>query len=293
MAQNLFSCLSRYSSTAVENYLTEALVYVLRLLLQRAPHDGLRIVNELTGSHEAPLFSDPSSVCILTQVSTDEGRPDIEISDGISVRVYVEVKHDSPLGQDQLERYRSQLLASGVPSTQLVLLARSRTAALATTVTAEEFVCRTWYDVYNWLSAVRTEDGVSRFLTEHLMSFLEEKSMSMKRVGWEYEEGIAALMNLNDMLKAAIEVALPDPKLLITAGRSWMGYYLPNDYFVGVRYDNPMILVCEDERGYPQAKYKRGLDFGASRFFCLSKDEQFETLVEFVRTAAGGTEGQE
>lgn len=293
MDQNLFTCLSTSRSAIDENYLTEALVFVLRLLLERAPVDGIRIVNEFTGSPGDYLFSDPSSVRIRTQVKTDEGTPDIEISEGDGILAYVEVKHDSPLGTEQLKRYRDQIDASGAAATQLVLLARSRTTALTSSLDPQVFACRTWYDVYNLLSAIQTDDEVSRYMTEHLMGFLEEKRMSMKRVGWTLEDGVPALLNLVDMIQAAIEAVRPQPNLKRSGGWSWRGFFLDEEYFVGVRYEDPLVVVFEDKRGYRPVTYKRDLDLRASRFFCLNKDEQFEMLVEFVQAAAAAAMGGE
>jgi hypothetical protein len=135
---NIFSSLFKYGHGVDENYLTEALAFLVKLLLQRTPLGGLELANLLSGERGGPLFSDPSSVTVSTQVAVEEGRPDIEIRDGPSTVVYLEVKHDSGLGVDQLERYKAQLDESGIPNTRLVLLTRSRIACQQTTLLPSE-----------------------------------------------------------------------------------------------------------------------------------------------------------
>ena len=198
MSLNIFSSLSKYSS-ADENYLTEALVFLTRLLLDRNPPLGLSLVNLLCDSSGGACFSDPGSVNISTQVTVEQGRPDIEISDGAGILVYVEVKHNSPLGVEQLERYRAELSRSEIPNTLLTLLTRSRSASLGTTLppTAYHHVC--WYEIYNRLSKADTGDDVIDYLIGSFLSFLEEKNMSMEKVGWEYIEGVPAMLRLTGM----------------------------------------------------------------------------------------------
>ena len=49
MNPNVFSALSEYGSNARENYLTEAYVFLLKLLLDRGPSVGFGMVNQLCG----------------------------------------------------------------------------------------------------------------------------------------------------------------------------------------------------------------------------------------------------
>lgn len=285
MSENVFSSLSKCGSDVDENYLTEALVLVTKLLLERKPATGLDMVNLLCSQHPEACFSDPKSVLISTQVTTDMGRPDIEIS-GEDTLVYVEVKHDSPLGLDQLERYKAQLQESRFPNTRLVLLTRSRNSSFDTTLQPGDYHHIYWYEIYNWLHKVDTQDDVCQYFVHSLMDFLEEKRMSMKRVTWEYIQGIPALLNLTDMMETAITEVMPGIKLTRTAGWNWRGSYLPDDYWFGVRYAQPLVVVFENNRGYDPVTYKRDLNLEERHFFSLDKDEQFECLVEFLRQAS-------
>ena len=131
-APNVFTTLSKYGSSEVENYLTEAFVFLLNLLLERNPEIALTFVNKLCGLSGERQLTKPKSVAISTQIVVDEGRPDIEIRQGVNALIYIEVKHDAPLGVGQLEYYKRKLIESGISNTALVLLTRSRAAAQET-----------------------------------------------------------------------------------------------------------------------------------------------------------------
>jgi hypothetical protein len=188
MSEDVFSSLAKYGSGVDEDYLTESLVFVTKLLLVRTPAEGPDLVNLLCGQlGTRPCFDDPKSVLFETQVATELGTPDIEIS-GTDTRVYVEVKHDSPLGPDQLERYKAQLDQSGVPNTRLVFLTRSRVSSLETSLEPGDYHRIYWYEIYNWLCGTDTHDEVCEYFSKSLVSFLEEKGNERK----ESELGIRA-----------------------------------------------------------------------------------------------------
>jgi hypothetical protein len=107
----------------------------------------------------------------------------------------------------------------------------------------------------------------------------------MKKVPWEYIDGVPALVGLTDMMEAAITEVLPDASFKRTAGWSWRGFYLHDDYWVGLRYHEPLLIVFEDNKGNAPVTYKQDLDLRREHFFSLDKDEQFERLVAFLQRA--------
>jgi len=285
MTNNVFSVLSKYAFRQEENYLTEALAFLLRLLLERNPPAGLDMVNRLCGRDPVSTFTDPPSIAISTQVTTEQGTPDIGIRVGDSTLVYVEAKHDSPLGVGQLAAYLDQLNRSGFPDTRLVLLTRSRSSSIQTTLEPDDYHHLCWYEIYNWLSGIDTGDDVCQYLIAGFMNFLEEKRMSVKRISWEYIQGVPEMLNLADMMEAAISEAMPTAEWKRSGGWHWRGYYLPHDYWFGVRYHEPLLVVFEDNRGYDPVTYRRDLNLEKEHFFSLNKDEQFELLVTFLKRA--------
>lgn len=287
MDLNVFADLAKYNKATSENYLTESLVFVMRLLLERNPVNGLKFVNLIGGKspkNDGPLFRDAKSVSIATQIATEVGTPDIEIRDKHSL-VYVEVKHDSPLGAEQLERYKEELEKSETLNTHLVLLTRSRYSFIETTLEPADYSRVYWYEIYNWLSESNLQDEVSQYLVESLMKFLDEKRMSLKFVKQDYVQGIPALLNLTDMLKTAIIEVMPGIKIINTGGWNWRGFYLPNEYWFGIRYSKHLVVTFENNRGYDPVTYRCSLDLMEVSFFSMDKDEQFECLVDFLRTS--------
>jgi hypothetical protein len=112
--------------------------------------------------------------------------------------------------------------------------------------------------------------------------------MSVKRVSWEYAPGISAMLDLTNMMATALAEAMPGEKYTRTAGWDWRGDYLPNDYFFGVRYAQPLVIVFENNKGYKPVTYKCDLSLEDKHFFSLNKDEQLECLVQFLREANAG-----
>jgi hypothetical protein len=264
---NVFSSLTRAGISSPENYLTEALVYVLKLLLARQPVAGLELINQLC-ELPAPL-DDPNEVEILTQTSYEIGRPDIEIR-ALDTLVFIEVKHDSWLGPNQLESYYEKLLELNMSNSRLVFLSRSLLDAQLTTLEAEKFNHVCWYQVHGWLSDLLTvpsfKDEVCRFFAADLMSFLENKNMAIKKVTWEYMQGMPAFINMINMLETALIKVAPSGKQKKTAGWSWMGFYLDSIYFIGTRYDQPLLIAFENNIG-TNPTYSRYFDMEQEHFF--------------------------
>ena len=284
MDNNVFSTLHR-ARLGAEDYLTEAFVFLLKLLLEREPERGIAIINRLSGLPRDAHFEHPESVALSTQIIVDEGRPDIEIRDGQERLVYVEVKHDSPLGVRQLERYLSELQVSPFPTTRLVLLTRSRVSAQETTLAPCEYHHVCWYEIYNWLAEMEVRDEVCQYFIPGFMRFLEEKKMSMEKVPQEYVEGVPAILKLTNMMEASIPEAMPKTKHTRTAGWGWRGFAIDGGYFYGIRLAKPSLVVFDNSYA-PKRTYRRNLDLESEGFFALSNSEQFERLVEFLRLAS-------
>jgi hypothetical protein len=282
---NLFLTLSKYGSSESENYLTEAFVYLTKLLLERNPDIGLQFVNNLSGLPDDIKFSNPQSIIISTQVCVDEGRPDIEIKSGTKL-IYIEVKHDAPLGKGQLEYYKRKLEGSGVQNVNLVLLTRSRISSQETTLSRDEFHHVCWYEIHNWISNIRDniQDHVCIYAIEEFLTFLEKKQMSLEQVSWEYIKGVSSLVSLGNTLEVAIIESIPESKIKKSGGWHWRGYFIEGNYFCGVRYDNPLIIVFENNNG-TDPTYKHDLNLSEAHFFSLSQAEQLECLINFIHNA--------
>ncbi|MHA1401979.1 MAG: PD-(D/E)XK nuclease family protein [Candidatus Heimdallarchaeaceae archaeon] len=222
MNRNIFSVLAKYNSAKDENYLTEAFVYILQSLYESDRNIFFEIIERICVKGNEYNFLPDEKISITTQESTDLGRPDIKITTPDKL-IYIEVKHDSLLGREQIERYLQILDNSSSPIKKLILL--TRFSIEFTEQEAKPYKNIRWFEIYNWLSNVKPTNIVNKYLVLSFLKFLEEKQMSVKKVTWEYMNGVPALKNLMNM----IEVAIESTSLKIaskSAGWDWMGYYI-------------------------------------------------------------------
>lgn len=283
MTVNVFSSLARYAVRQEENFLTEALVYLLNFLVERAEPSVLEVLQNICGGDCVLWFENHADIKITTQITVDEGRPDIVLTSGEHRIAFIEVKHDSSLGWEQLERYYQYLEKSHYEEKRLVLLTRSRHSIQETTLGLDRFQHVCWYEISGWLSEMQLEGETASYLVNQFLDFLIEKEMSMEKVGWEYMEGVPAFVNLINMLGTAIAEALPEEKVKRTAGWNWMGYYVGegSDLWIGVWYRNPLILTFENNGGN-NPTFSRKLSLPEIHFFSLSSGEQLESIIKFV-----------
>ncbi len=277
-SRNIFEALQKYGSHASENYLTEAFVYLLDLLLDREPVAGLEMINRLCGLNTSEQLIESDVIKIETQeILKDGGIVDIVIRSGKAALFYVEVELDAPLDGDQLRMYREDLLRHHAgQQTGMVFLARSRQAAISTRLLVHEYHHVCWYEVYEWIQRLNVRDEVAVFFATNFEHFLETKSMNYSRVSGEYTDGIASMNNLIQMLRAAISEASPKARVTVTGGFGWRGYKVAPGYFSGIRYDASHLLAFE------RNNFKRDLNLRDADFFALSRDEQFERIVRFL-----------
>ncbi len=294
---NIFSALAKYNSATDENYLTESFIFLINSLLERERTIGLQILTQLCVKNNEFTFECDESISVSTQEVTEQGTPDIKVSSPDKL-IYIEVKHDSPLGFKQLERYKKALDASPASIKHVVLLTRF---AIDIEEDEKSYKHIRWYEVYNWLANSNLEDSVSGYLIEQFMSFLEVKQMSIQKVGWEYINGVPALTNLINMIEVAIQGASL-PIYAKSPGWDFKGFYVEsNKFWCGVNYSEPLVMVFKiedkkhfnsklgDKPSYPMTEDRYAirflLQFEDKHFFSLDKDKQLEEITKFVKTA--------
>ncbi len=282
MPVNVFSALSTYGLSGEENYLTKSFVFLLKLLIQRMPDTSVQLLNRLTGPLPQHAITQPQRVVIVSQPRLGAGWADIGIMEAGDTSIYVEVKHDAPLAYRQLEDYFDALKQLGLANARLVLLTRSRASAHETTLSPENYHHVCWYEVYNWLDGIGDCDEVSHYFINDFKHFLEEKNMSLKKVTWEYIQGTEAISNLTTMMETAVKEVIK-ASFKRTAGWTWRGFYFDN-YFFAIRFSNPLIITFENNMGNKPTAV-RELDLEKTHFFALTKDEQFELIVDFLEKA--------
>ncbi len=239
---NLLTVLHKWARRHDENFFTDAFAHLVRHLCHFEPEQATRILAELTDNWLVVSSSEVSNVTIKTQVVTEGDRPDLEIRSHNRL-LFVEVKMESELGENQLERYRSLLRRSGFDHTRLVLLTRY-SPWIAENEEQPDVSCR-WHQVADWLSRGLNNgtmhDSVSIHLTKQFVDFLKARNITMEKVGSELPQGLRSLRSLMMMIEDVVTAR----KLQYSRIAAWdyIGYYLDNKkFFLGVEYEWPEVI---------------------------------------------------
>jgi hypothetical protein len=305
--QNIFSALAKYNSAIDENYLTESFIFVVNSLLSETQTSdrgiGCEFLTWICAKNNEFNFASNDIISVSTQERTGQGTPDIMVTSPNKL-IYIEVKHDSPLGDEQISRYKKALDESQASIKKVVLL--TRFPIDFKDKKEEPYKHVHWYEVYNWFSVnIRyIKDPVNTYLTKSFNAFLEEKKMSLQKVGWEYINGMPQMLNMMSMIEAAIEGAGIKlyPSYPRAVALEWRGFYLgSNSLLCGIYYSDPLriFLELEDKKNwdknllptptYPihenSKVYRFYLALEDYHFFSLNKDEQLALITKFVKTA--------
>ncbi|MFC1979447.1 hypothetical protein ACFLVS_01025 [Chloroflexota bacterium] len=299
--KSIFSALAKYSLPQDENYLTEAFVFLINSLLISEKSIGTQLLNSLCAESDEAVFDTEDEISVSTQYVTDLGTPDIKVSAQDKL-VYVEVKDYSPVKARQLKHYREVLETSDCESQRLILLTRYAVDYIDHKGIPDRQVC--WFEVYNWLTCLETQDSVSAYLINSFKSFLEDRRMSIERVSWEYINGVPSFNNLINMIEAAIKnvgITFHKKKPRAAAWDS-KGFWLNNKkYYCGIYYNAPLTVVFKafhkkdlnmDNVQIPSYPTKEAfasiwfmLQLEDIHFFALDKDIQLEKITKFIGTA--------
>ncbi len=269
--RNLLAQLHKLAARQDENFLTEAFAHLLRHLRDNEPHAAVDLLCRLTGGR---VRIGPEGIrdrlTITTQVTTEQGRPDIEIAIKGVFRCLVEVKSESGVREGQLKGYQRELRKSqremekfhgeltkiknrGV-STALVLLTR---------YPAERFVadehCR-WYQVADWFEdwlkgweKKGIANSESYFLTKQFVDFLKIRNIAMEKAGPELAAGVKSLTNILKMLEEAINAKADTTRGYYKFSADWneIGFYLDKKkLWIGFLFEEPATLCFETQEDF-------------------------------------------
>ncbi|MFC2017149.1 PD-(D/E)XK nuclease family protein [Chloroflexota bacterium] len=302
---NIFTALGKYNSPVDENYLTESFVYVLNALLKRNSSVACRLLNKMCVNDSEFEFTVAENIDITTQEVTKLGRPDIKISTPDKL-IYIEVKHESPLGENQILRYNNALSGSEAKNKHVVLLTRYDIDWAGKSSDEKPYKHIKWLYIHQLLSIELTSvtDPVNIYLVESFMKFLEVKQMSIQKVGWEYIKGIPEMLNLIGMMEFCIENA--GIKLYQQYPRAvaleWRGFYLEsNNYLCFIYYAEPLKIYLQivNKKGYERSRVPKSqfpvtednksiyfhLQLEEHYFFSLDKEKQIEVITDFIKTS--------
>jgi hypothetical protein len=216
-----------------------------------------------------------ANVQIIAQPITDLGRPDIEVSiDGYIV--FIEVKVEAEINENQLKRYRKVLKGYEDKQTKLIVLSKY---PISSDLEIEPDFAVRWFQVADWLEKELRSDKIqplSRFFIEQFIEFLAKQNMVIKRVKSTISESLKSYQKkVPDYAKALgnmrstkrleeIQELRPVYDLMILMGDAltvleskvkfrflsgqhnggWMGFGLNRmDYFFALYYSNPEALA--------------------------------------------------
>ncbi|NJN95266.1 MAG: PD-(D/E)XK nuclease family protein [Anaerolineales bacterium] len=291
-----------------ENFHTEALVHFLRHLLRYDPVGAINILKAITNGLLVLSLDDVNTVSINTQIRTSKGfRPDVEIRT-LTHLIYIEVKVEASLHEGQLEEYCKALEDSGFSNTSLILL--TKYPFNPENDETPDHTIR-WYQVAEWLEQELEQNTIQQslsvYLAQQFLGFLRERSLTVERVSEELVPGVHALLNLVVMLEEALRLVKASA-IKFDLQWEWIGYSFKYDYtqyWIGLRYDRPNILMVEIDEINPTlyeklsvgyVSYVEGYEYEywiwtheldmsseTTPFFKLSKSAQLQRIEQFLK----------
>jgi len=306
-SNNLLVALNNWASGQQENFLTDAFVHLLNRLALEVPDAFAMLLDQITDGAINPTSVTASDFVVTAQVTTSEGMPDIEII-GPNAYALIEVKDESPVDEEQIERYGRLVEQNGSDSKCLILLTRYQAPLLD-----NSRLIRTtrWTQISECLLAAKEKwqfDLASSHILEQFLGFLEAKGMSVNRTGWEMTAGIEQFRNFKVLLQQAMESASAH-NTWSAYGANFNGLAIPDPisknsrYYVFVEFDNPGILVFSCASKYVREEFKS--EWGARakndlgkllelqsenvHFFARGLDSQRMVLEEFITSCLSQT----
>ena len=267
---SLFVSLHKWARQQDENYCTEGLIYLLRLMLRETPAQALGVIGWLTdGLIGAGIL--PQTISISSQVTGEDGRPDIEII-AESKTAIIEVKVDSKVEATQLKRYRTRLEGK-IGERRLILLSRGNDKLHPDNLPD---CIRRWLDLSlrlrGTLEALPERPSKMSVILEDYLTFLGTKQMSLEVVSVLASRSVSDVASILTQLKLAIEQFGGDAKRgwsekdaalgynIKIGGETvgWVGFnlYYPQWLFYsteGAKDESKIDLTLADTHGLPTA----------------------------------------
>lgn len=177
---NLLVSLSKWASGQQENFLSDAFVHLMNVLAHDSPEAFAMIIESMSDGTIRPAGDSAEAFTLISQVNLSEGTPDIEIV-GPDSYALVEVKDESPVDVDQVERYMKLVKESEAGSKCLVLLTRYQPPALPDSPLLKPV---RWTQITEWLRSAEEGfnfDETSIYALRQFIGFLEAKGMSVNK----------------------------------------------------------------------------------------------------------------
>jgi len=278
-------------------------------LREEDPSAFVFLVEKMTDEVISPSPDAISDFIVTSQVDTNEGTPDIMIT-GPDSYALIEVKDESVVDIDQIERYSRLVERNRAQSKCLILLTKHQASVIDLQV---PFRSIKWIQVTDWINTVSRKielGAISRYVVQQFLGLLEAKGMSINKVGWEMGPGLTEFMNLKTLLREVME-SCSSVRVNMSYGGDFSGLAIPESnrliFHAFIRYADPHVLIflcspdrvrveCtaewEEDRFGAGPVLKRTLDIGSEEvhFFARSLDSQREVLESFISSCLKQTD---
>lgn len=319
MKRKLFNKLSIYQPdkniTPEENFSTELFVYLMNYSLSKGTELFSEFMKILDVNADIPNYFSYkiSTQQVFYAVNNNKAIPDITIKTH-NEYYFIEVKVESGINYydiengegnkeviNQIQKYQN----IKIPEKKHIYLLTKHPCNITFDKCADFKKRIIWQNIYKLLSKYQSTDCVERYLVEEIISYMEEKKMSIPKVSYELIKGMESLCNLLQQIKTVLD-ALKGVTPWSGSGIEYVGYHLKkgNDKiaWVGTYYNKPAELVFEysneNVMKVIEEKKKQGelKEFSLSRnkhydvyfdleehcYFCLSPEKQLDELKQWI-----------
>jgi hypothetical protein len=315
-ASNLLQNLHRWATAQDENFTTDAFAHLLRHLVSEEPDVAAKLLARLTGQQcwasLLRLSPEVRTIEIVTQDPGEEGKPDITIK-APGILVCVEVKVESSVDPNQLEKYRLKLKRSEANKQVLVLLTQKPVNLAELPPGAKPDIAIRWFQVGEWLDdefvlgAQDEESKATAYLVRQFSGFLKARRLVVDKISWQLSEGVRSLVHLMEMLRAAVENSGAE-KVASRGGMEFCGHDFTIGgayYWAGLYYSKPETLIFSAfdvneklakeighglvkewvEKGKDMHAWWNQLDLGSEEvhFFARTKSNQIQCIEQFLK----------
>jgi len=295
---SIFSALSKYPSTPtrsqLENYTTEALVYLLQLSKN---NQSLLLVNFLK------LFGIPFNIKYnKIEISTQESfntRYGLRSIPDITIRIsnlnnkpkaiyFIEVKVDSGINKyitnnkeiDQIKKYQGIISNPPVKKENISLLSKLHFSSQ--TLVSKNIL---WFQIADLLrDELKRAVEIEKYLIGDFIKYLEDNFLSLTKINNSVEPGLSSLlsiMNNINIILDGLNIKKVNPN--IDFGCGWFGYDLikKNFIFIGLykKYQNQLFFDVYDDKLIKKTEKSKGL---FKTFYHEQFDEERLTSIFYL-----------
>ena len=189
----------------------------------------------------------PSAIDVYTQFPTNWGIVDLVLRSDDAI-VFIEVKVDSVLHEEQMERYYNALHEQSEIDKALGSLTRTEPNAANPT----NFNIG-WNEIGDDLREMRPTTDVGQFIANEFLHLLQHRGLVMARVSWELINGVRSFVSLIEMMNQSIALLLENATIQQTRvvnAQDYFGNYVwinETKFFIGVYFSEPGTIYFNNE----------------------------------------------